>query len=292
MFQGVLTALVTPFKEDPYQIDYEDWENLIEWQIASGVDGLVIFGTSGEAATLTKEEKVKLTKKAIEINKGRVPIIVGSGNNNTKESIELSRTLAELGADAALAISPYYNKPTQTGLVNHFTELAKHSNLPIIIYNIPSRTNVKLAIDSFRKLSKVDSIIGVKQAVDSVSDLVELSAVTKGTKIKLYAGDDPLTYSIMNYGGVGVISASANIALKEFKQIIDSYNSGNHEEALRAQQDLIPLIRAMFLETNPAPVKKALQIMGKIKSASLRLPLVQIKPETELEIKKVINKRG
>ncbi len=292
MFKGVLTALVTPFKEDPNIIDYDDFASLIEWQIASGVDGLVIFGTSGEAATLTKEEKIELTKKAIEVNKGRVPIIVGSGNNNTKESIELSKKLAELGADAALAISPYYNKPTQEGLVNHFNELAKHSNLPIIIYNIPSRTNVKLSIDSFKKLSKIDSIVGVKQAVDSVSDLVELSSAIKGSKIKLYAGDDPLTYSIMSYGGVGVISASANIAVKEFKEIIDSYNSGNFEQALSAQQNLMPLIYSMFLETNPAPVKKALQLMGKIKSSSLRLPLVQIKTETEerlkLELKKVI----
>ncbi len=288
MLKGVLTALVTPFKDDAYSVDYEDWSNLIEWQISSGVDGLVVFGTTGESATLTKDEKIELTKKAIEVNKGRVPIIVGSCNNNTKESVEFSKKLASLGADAALAVCPYYNKPTQAGLVNHFSTLAKDSGLPIIVYNIPGRTNVKLSIDSFKTLSKVDGIVGVKQAVDSVSDIVELSAVLDGTKVKLFAGDDPITYSVMTYGGVGVVSASANIALKQFKDIIDFANAGEMKKALKVQQDLMPLIETLFLETNPAPVKEALKMMGKIKSSTLRLPLVQVSAETEMKLKSIL----
>ena len=290
MFKGVITAIITPFKLEQGNsvIDYKAWTEFVEWQISEGIDGLTLFGTTGEAATLTTEEKIQLTKVTVEIVNGRIPLIVGSGNNNTKASVELTQKLKTLGVDAALAISPYYNKPTQAGLFAHFSAIANEGGLPLILYNIPGRTNVKISTDTFKKLTKVSGIVGVKQAVDSISELVELAGVLSGSKIDILAGDDPLVYTVMTVGGKGVISASANVAPRRFKELVTLANEGKWNEALKVQQELIPLINALFLETNPGPVKSALEMMGKIPSASMRLPLVDIMAETKAELKKVL----
>lgn len=290
MLKGVNTAIITPFKLEHGQavIDYTSWANLIEWQISQGVDGLTLFGTTGESATLTPEEKILLTKSAVEVVKGRIPLIVGSGSNNTKASIELTQSLRNFGVDAALAISPYYNKPTQAGLIAHFSAIAKEGGLPVVVYNIPARTNVKINIETFSELTKVPGIIGVKQAVDSIVELTELAGVLAGSKIEILAGDDPLVYAVMTVGGKGVISASANVAPKKFKEIITFAQAGKWNEALKIQQDLLPLINALFAETNPGPVKAALEIMKKIPCSAMRLPLVDISATTREELKKVL----
>ncbi len=294
MIKGVNTAIITPFKIENGEsiVDYNSFANLIEWQISEGVDGLTLFGTTGEAATLTNEEKIQLTKFVVEIVKSRIQLIVGTGNNNTKASIELTKILSNTGVDAALAISPYYNKPTQAGLVAHFSAIAKEGGLPVVIYNIPARTNVNINIETFKELTKVNGIIGVKHAVDSVTELIELAGVLEGSKIDIFAGDDPLVFSVMTVGGKGVISASANVAPRKFKQLVTLANAGKWNEALKIQQELLPLINAMFVETNPGPAKAALEIMKKIQSASMRLPLVDVSPNTREQIKKALTNYG
>ena len=291
MFQGTIPAIVTPFKEAPKghpEVDFESLEALIEWQLGSGISGLVVCGSTGEAATLSTAEKTAIIKRTLEIVRKRVPVIAGTGTNCTHESIVMSRSAKELGVDAALAVAPYYNKPTQEGLFLHFKAIADESKLPVIVYNIPGRSVVEIAISTFRRLAEIPGIVAVKQSVDSATRLIELADAV-GNNMCILAGDDPITYSVMTVGGKGVISASATVIPKQMVAITDAALRGDWSGALAAQKRAMPAINAMFTETNPIPAKAALKMMGIIKSDTVRLPLVSASESTREELRKSLS---
>ncbi|MCL4139576.1 UNVERIFIED_CONTAM: hypothetical protein GTU68_012033 [Idotea baltica] len=287
---GVFPALVTPFRENSTslpEIDWESWEKLVEWQIESGVSGLVVLGTTGESATLSKEEKLEVCRRTVAQVANRVPIIVGTGSNNTHESLEMTKAVSELGVQAALAVTPYYNKPSQAGLIKHFSLLADEGGLPLIIYNVPSRTVTSISIESYSELSAHPNIIAGKQAVDSISELVELSASVK-PGFSILAGDDSIFHSVLCCGGTGVISATASALPKEMIAISDAYFRGDIKASLKAQQDLLPAISVMFSETNPTPAKAALAMLGIIAEDTVRLPLVVAQESTKKALAKLL----
>ncbi len=292
MFSGTLSALVTPFKESKErfepEVDYDSLEKLVHWQLESRVNGFVMCATTGEGPTLTDEEKIQILKRTIELVKGRVPVIAGTGTNNTKKSIEFTQEAKRLKADAALVVSPYYNKPNQEGLFQHFQAVAKHGGLPVIVYDIPSRSGVEVSVQTFIRLTEVPGIIGVKEATDSISKINELSAAV-GKKLCLLAGDCGITYSLMAVGGTGVISASASAIPQEMVAITDNMLAGKTEAARHAQFLANPMISALFSETNPVPAKTALKMMGRIQSDAVRLPLVPVRKETRELLQKALN---
>lgn len=275
MFEGTITALVTPFKEDAsaeLQVDWESFDDLIEWQIACGVSGLVINGTTGEFPTLSPEERAEAVRRAVTVVKKRVPVIAGTGTNNTALSVASTQMARELGADAALVVNPYYNKPDQEGLFEHFKAVAEKGGLPVIIYNIPGRTSVEVLPATFRRLAEVPNIVAVKQAVDSASRLMEVVEAVDG-KLDLLTGECSLTHLMMSVGGRGVISASANVFPEALIAITEAGLRGDFKASCQAQVRALPGIRFIFSESNPVPAKTALQLMGKIKSDAVRLPL-------------------
>ena len=290
MFEGVLPALVTPFRQESggeTSVDYASWESLVEWQLECGVTGLVIYGTTGESATLSTEEKLELTKRTLNQVQGRVPVIAGTGSNNTATSIEFTKQVKELGVDGALAVAPYYNKPSQEGLFQHFSAIANQGGLPLIVYNVPGRTVVSVSVDTFARLAENPNIVACKQAVDSVSELMALSAVC-AEKMNILAGDDPLLFAVLASGGKGVISASASVIPEEMLAIYNAYLRGDIAGSLKAQQDALPIISAMFCETNPTPAKAALQMMGKIAEDTVRLPLVPATEAARTRLREVV----
>jgi 4-hydroxy-tetrahydrodipicolinate synthase len=284
-FRGTYTALITPFSDDKERsIDFNALENLIEWQLDNGVSGFVALGTTAESATLSGAEKVEVIKKVMQFARKRVPIIVGTGSNCTKTSIEQTKLAKELGADGALVVSPYYNKPTQEGLFQHFSAVASEGGLPVILYNIPGRTGVEIATETFARLAKVPNIEGVKEASGSSGKLMEIAEVAAPTW-SILAGDDNVTYLVMAIGGSGVISASANAIPKEMSSIVTNAVEDRWVESKAAQVKSLPMIRSLFIETNPAPAKAALKLRGIIASDALRLPLVTVKETTRAALK-------
>ncbi len=291
MIQGMYSAIVTPFRDEPGpnpSVDYESLERLIEWQIASKVNGLVVCGSTGEAATLSHEEKLAVLKRSMEIVGGRIPVIAGTGTNSTQDSVELTKKAKALKVDGVLLVAPYYNKPTQDGLYEHFKLVAEEGGLPAVIYNIPGRSVVEISTSTFRRLAGVKNIVAVKQAVDSASKLVELSEAV-GDKLALLAGDDPLVFAVMSVGGKGVISACGSVIPKEMLAITDAGLKGDWKGCLVAQQRALPAINALFLETNPIPAKAALFMLGRIASDAVRLPLVRASEKTRQELSKLIS---
>ena len=268
IFSGVGTALITPFIDTG--IDFDSLRRIIDFQIEAGVDALVIAGTTGEASTLSEDERYSLYEFARSYTAGRVPLILGTGTNDTKGAIRHTRRAAEIGADAALVVTPYYNKGTASGVVMHYKSVAECSELPIILYNVPSRTGVNLSIDAVRELSEHENIVAIKEASDSVDRLTELSVLSN--EIALYAGNDSQTHALLALGGMGVISVASNIAPREVLQIVDNFTRGDASAALAAQRALLPLCRALFLETNPAPIKYLMSKAG-FCSPEIRLPL-------------------
>lgn len=289
--EGTYSAIVTPFVAgdanplQPPAVDYESLDRLVDWQLEEGVDGIVVCGTTGESATLSEEEKLAVIERVIRRvkSRGAVPVIAGTGTNNTKQSIELTREAKRLGADGALIVSPYYNKPTQEGLYRHFTAVADHGGLPLVVYNIPGRTSVEISTETFSRLAAHPQIVAVKQAVDSVAKLLELAIVAKG-RLALLAGDDPLVAAVFSMGGRGVISASASVIPRQMKAITAAGLQNDLRAAHEAQAAALPFINALFLETNPAPAKAALAIMGRIASDAVRLPLVQVNEATRRKL--------
>ncbi len=279
ILEGVITALITPFKGTQAEIDYEALEGLIHWQIEKGIRGFVVAGTTGESATLNATERIALVKQVVSFVNKRVPIVVGTGTNCTKTTIEYTRSAKELGADAVLVVSPYYNKPTQEGLFQHFSAVAKEGGMPIVVYNIPGRTSVDISIETFEKLSRVREIFAIKESSASADKLMAL-AEKVGDKFEIFSGEDALTYLILAAGGKGVISAVSNVIPEEMVAITECWKKGAHQEALKAQLACLPITRALFKETNPAPAKAALKILGRIPNDSLRLPLVSVGEET------------
>jgi 4-hydroxy-tetrahydrodipicolinate synthase len=274
-FTGSIVAIITPFRNG--KVDEPALRDLIEWQIASGTDGIVPCGTSGESATLTYDEHNRVIEVAVQTVKGRVPVIAGTGSNSTEEAIALTRHAKEVGADGALLISPYYNKPTQEGLFLHHRAIAEAVDLPQVLYNIPGRTAVNITPQTIARLSKIKNIVGIKEGAGSlqqVSDIVHLCS----DRFTVLAGDDALTLPMLAVGARGVITVTANVAPADMAGMIDAWTAGNLTEARRLHYKLYPLFQALFLETNPIPVKHAVALMGKC-TTELRLPLCAMSQE-------------
>ena len=284
MFTGSLVAIVTPFRQG--KIDERALAELIEWQIANGTNGIVPCGTTGESATLSHDEHNRVIELTVEVVHRRVPVIAGTGSNSTEEAIALTRHATQAGVDAALLITPYYNKPTQEGLYRHYKAVAEAVDLPLVLYNIPGRTGVNMLPATIARLSAIQTIMGVKEGSGSVqqaSDIVQLC----GDRLTVLAGDDSLTLPMMAVGAKGVITVTANIMPVEMASLVKAFTDGKIEVARRLHFKLSPLFAALFYETNPIPVKEALGLMGKI-DPELRLPLCSMGQDTREKLVRVL----
>jgi 4-hydroxy-tetrahydrodipicolinate synthase len=269
MFPGCLTALVTPFRNGA--VDVKALADLVERQIAAGINGLVPCGSTGESATLSHEEHLTVVREVIRVARKRVPVIAGTGSNSTAEAIKLTRGAEEAGANAALLISPYYNKPTQDGIVQHYAAVAESTKLPLIVYNIPGRTASNIAPETMARLAKLPRVVGVKDACGSIAQSLE-SLELCGPDFAVWAGDDVVTLPLMAAGGTGAISVTSNVAPDRMVELTDAVRANDLVRARRAHTGLMPLFRHLFLEINPIPVKTALAIMGQC-AEEFRLPL-------------------
>ena len=276
MFTGSLVAIVTPFRKG--KVDERSLADLIEWQIANGTNGIVPCGTTGESATLSHDEHNRVIELTVEVVRRRVPVVAGTGSNSTDEAIALTKHAKQAGADAALLITPYYNKPTQEGLYRHYRAVAEAVDLPLVLYNIPGRTGVNMLPATIARLTTLPTIVGVKEGSGSVQQASDLVLMC-GDRLTVLAGDDALTLPMMAVGGKGVITVTANIAPAEMAQLVKAFAEGKIEEARRIHFKLSPLFAALFFETNPIPVKEALSLMGKI-DPELRLPLCPMANDT------------
>jgi len=285
-FSGSIVALITPFKDG--KVDEKGLREVIEWHIASGIDGLVPCGTTGESATLSHEEHERVVEITIQSARGRIPVIAGTGSNSTKEAIRLTKSAKQAGADAALLISPYYNKPTQEGLYQHFKAISEAVDIPLFLYNIPGRTAVNILPTTIARIAELKNVIGVKEATGDLKQVAETIAACPKEFIIL-SGDDFTTLPLLAVGGQGVISVVANVVPKETAAMLDAWFSGNFEEARRLHYHLLPLTQAMFLETSPIPVKTALWLMGRIDS-EMRLPLYQMSEPNLVKLKETLKK--
>jgi len=288
MFTGSLVAIVTPFRKG--QVDERALAELIEWQIAKGTNGIVPCGTTGESATLSHEEHNRVIELTVEVVNRRVPVIAGTGSNSTDEAIALTKHAKEAGVDGVLLITPYYNKPTQEGLFRHYKAVAEAVDLPLVLYNIPGRTGVNMLPATIARLSAIRSIVGVKEGSGSVqqaSDVVQMC----GDRLAVLAGDDSLTLPMMAVGGKGVITVTANLVPSEMAELVHTFSSGKIAESRSLHFKLSPLFAALFLETNPIPVKEALGMMGKI-DPELRLPLCPMAQDTREKLDRVLKEMG
>lgn len=269
IFSGAATALVTPFRNG--EIDYDSLGKLIDWQLEEGIDALVSCGTTGEASTLSFDEHVKVVEYTVNRVHGKVPVIAGSGSNNTKHAFELSKACENAGADALLIVTPYYNKCTDTGLIRHYEYIADRSDIPIIMYSVPGRTGVNISPYVVSELYTHEMIKGIKEASGNISQVVELSQYINDD-FSIYSGNDDMVVPVLSMGGSGVITTSGNIIPKDMKKMVSNYISGNIETAKELQNKAKPLIDSLFSEVNPVPVKAALNMMGLIER-EYRLPL-------------------
>ncbi|KSV58966.1 4-hydroxy-tetrahydrodipicolinate synthase [Acetivibrio ethanolgignens] len=277
IFKGAGVALVTPMNEDG-SVNFEKLEELVELHIANGTDAIIACGTTGESATLPIEEHLEVIRVCIEVAKKRIPIIAGAGSNSTSSAIYTSTQSEKLGADGLLLVTPYYNKATQNGLIAHFTTIANSVKIPAILYNVGSRTGVNMAAATTAKLVKtVDNIVGIKEASGNISQVAEIMSLTDGN-IDLYSGNDDQIVPILSLGGIGVISVLSNVAPRDTHDIVAKYLAGDVEGSRKLQLKYIPLIKALFSEVNPIPVKKAMSLMG-MDTGVLRLPLTEMEPE-------------
>lgn len=287
MIEGVLPALITPFTRDN-RVDKDGIRQNIEFLIDGGVSGVVPCGTTGEAATLSIQEHEKVIEYVVEYSS--VPVVAGTGSNNTAEALELTKFAQDAGADAALLITPYYNKPNDRGMLKHFMTIAEAVDIPIIIYNVPSRTGINLKPELTAELAKVSNIVGIKEAsgILDQNQITKIIELTKDEDFVVLSGDDGLTLPILSIGGRGVISVVANVAPKLVVSMVEAFQNGDMERARELHLKLAPLIRAMFLETNPIPVKKAVELIG-LPAGNLRLPLAPISPDNEKKLKIALN---
>jgi 4-hydroxy-tetrahydrodipicolinate synthase len=285
MIEGVLPALITPFTEDN-KIDKEGLEQNIRFLTENGVSGIVPCGTTGESATLSIKEHEKVIEIAVGCS--TVPVIAGTGSNNTTEALELTRFAKDAGADAALLITPYYNKPNDRGMLAHFRKVAHEVDIPMILYNVPSRTGINLKPEIVAELAKESNIVGIKEASGNLEQITRIIELTQDEDFAVLSGDDALTLPIMALGGVGVISVVANAAPKLVVSMVEAFRKGDMEKARKLHLSLAPLIRAVFLETNPIPIKKAVELIG-LPAGHLRLPLAPISEENERKLKAALN---
>ncbi len=290
LFKGAGVAIITPMKKN-LEVDYEKLGEIIEDQIQNGTDSIIITGTTGEASTLTVEEHLEAIRAAVSFAKKRIPVIAGTGSNCTKTAIELSKEAQKVGADGLLVVTPYYNKATQKGLINHYTQIAGEVDLPIILYNVPGRTGCKIAPETAAALVKdVENIVGMKDAVGDISYSLKVMELTQGD-IDLYSGEDGQVIPLLACGGIGVISVLSNVAPKFTHDMVMNYLNGNCEEALKMQLKAIPLVEALFCEVNPIPVKAAMNLMG-WDVGSLRAPLSDMEPENVKKLAKAMQDFG
>lgn len=276
--EGVYPALITPFTEDD-EIDKEGLRKIVEYVTEEGVSGVVPCGTTGESATLSLKEHKKVIETVVECSK--VPVIAGTGSNNTKEAIEFTEFAEDVGADGVLLITPYYNKPNRKGLMRHFETIAKMVDIPVILYNVPSRTGLNMTPDVVAELAEVPEIVGIKEASGDLKQVMEIIERTEGKDFVVLSGDDILTLPIMVLGGKGVISVTANIVPKMLTTMVKEMLEGKTTRVRELHYKLVPLFKALFLETNPVPVKKAAEMMGLIESGGVRLPLAEISWDNE-----------
>jgi 4-hydroxy-tetrahydrodipicolinate synthase len=289
MFGKVLTAMVTPFRKD-MSIDYGGAEKLAVYLADNGSDGLVIHGTTGESPTLTHEEEYELygvVKKAVG---KKVKVVAGTGSNSTATTIKSTKKAEEVGVDGAMIVLPYYNKPSQEGLYQHFKAVADNTSLPLIIYNIPGRCAINMNPDTVARLSKIKNYVGIKEASGNLDQVSAIRAVTS-KDFKIWSGDDSLTLPILSVGGEGVISVASHLVGKEISKMVNSFHSGDVQGALKIHIKLLPIFKVLFITTNPVPVKAALELSG-IKVGGTRLPLASISSEERAKIKKVLEEFG
>ncbi|WP_073201930.1 4-hydroxy-tetrahydrodipicolinate synthase [Gracilibacillus kekensis] len=285
-FGRLLTAMVTPFDTNN-RMDLNITTELVEHLLATGSEGLVVAGTTGESPTLSHEEKMQLFEHVVKVVDGRVPIIAGTGNNDTQASIELTKEAEQIGVDAALIVTPYYNKPNQEGLYQHFAAIAEETKLPIMLYNIPSRAVVRLNVETVVALSQIENIVSVK---DSTGDLDGIASILEQVEagFTVYSGDDSLTLPIHSIGGSGVVSVASHIIGKEMREMIALFEQGKVREAGQMHRKLLPVMRALFMAPSPSPVKSALKYQ-QIEVGSVRLPLVPLSPFEEQNLFRVID---
>lgn len=288
IFKGVGTALVTPMNEKG--VDYEAFERIIEWQIAEGVNALVIAGTSGEASTLTDEEHKEVLRFAVEKVNKRVPVIAGTGSNDTAYAIALTKFAEEIGCDGCLLVTPYYNKATQNGLIKSFTAIADSVDMPCILYNVPSRTGCNLTPASIAVLAEHKNIVAIKEASGNISQIAEIAALTKG-KLDIYSGNDDQIVPLLSLGGKGVISVVSNVLPKKTVELCDKFFSGDVAGSCDIQLELLPLINSLFCEVNPIPVKAATAAMG-FGENYVRLPLTPMEAEHEATMRTLMREQG
>jgi len=286
---GAIAAIVTPFKGG--KIDEAGLRDLIEFQIANGTHGIVPCGTTGESPTLSHEEHERVVEITIEQTARRVPVVAGTGSNSTAEAISLTRHAKKAGADAALMISPYYNKPTQEGIYRHFEQVAKAVDIPIILYNIPGRTASNIEPATIERLSRIDNIAGVKEASGSMKQITDIIALCADDFV-VVSGEDYLTFPLLCVGGKGVISVVSNVAPRQMADLCNLFFQGRLEDSRRLYYKLLPLLHGLFIETNPAPVKAALAMMRKIESEEVRLPLVTMSEGNKERLRKVLEAQG
>lgn len=273
-FHGTFTALVTPFAADG-SVALDALSALVEWQIESGVEGLVPCGSTGEAATLSHEEHAEVIRHVVDVVDGRMPVIAGTGSNSTAEACELTVHAREAGADAALAISPYYNKPTQEGIYRHYREIAEKGGLPLVLYNVPGRTASRMEPETIARLSHVRGVAALKEAGGDLEKTAETIRESSAA-LALLSGDDSLTLPMLALGGCGVISTIANVAPREMGDLVRAFEAGDLARARELHYQLLPVMQALFIEANPIPVKTALHILDRIPDPTLRLPLTEM----------------
>ncbi|MBP1889680.1 4-hydroxy-tetrahydrodipicolinate synthase [Clostridium moniliforme] len=286
IFEGSGVALVTPFTNDG--VNYDKLKEILEWHVKEGTDSIIICGTTGEATTMTLEEKKEVIKFTVEVINGRVPVIAGTGSNNTKAAIEMSKYAESVGVDAILVITPYYNKTNNKGLIKHFEAVNNAVNIPIIVYNVPSRTGMNVSPSTLKELSKLKNIVAVKEASGNLSQVAEIKAIC-GDSIDIYSGNDDQIIPIMSLGGKGVISVLANVIPKEVHNMTRMYLDSKCHEASKIQIDTLELANSLFLETNPIPVKTALNLMG-FEVGPLRLPLYEMDEKLKNKLEDTLKK--
>ncbi len=284
-FQGVMTAIVTPFRDGA--VDENALRALIEWQIKSGVDAVVPCGTTGESATVTYEEHEKVIRVAVEQSAGRVPVIAGAGSNSTANAVKLAKQAKKAGADGHLQVTPYYNKPTQEGLYQHFKAIAAVVDLPMVLYNVPGRTSVNMLPETVARLSSIDNIVAIKEASGDMEQIKRIVAET-GPVFSVYSGDDALNLEIYKAGGKGAVSVTSNVAPSHVADVWDRFSAGDVDAAQKIQSGLASLNKAMFIETNPIPAKTALSLMGKCRE-EFRLPMTPMSEDHKEELRKVLS---
>lgn len=277
LFKGCGTAISTPFDENG--VNLKEFEKLVEHQIQNKVDAIIVCGTTGEASTMTQEEKIATIECAVKTSHGRIPIIAGTGGNNTKQVIEYSKKIEDLGVNGLLIVTPYYNKCTQNGLIQHYQEIAKNVSLPIILYSVPSRTGVNIEPKTCLELSKIENIVAIKEASGNLSQVAEIAHLC-GDNLHIYSGNDDQVLPILSLGGIGVISVLSNVMPTYTHNMVQNFLDGNISQAKQMQLDAIPLIQALFSEVNPIPVKAGLNILG-YDFGIPRLPLTKMSEAKE-----------